>query len=309
MKILELTNRYGKAFLDLFMNNEYALKRGVYVSSKIDSSVFLVGSTISVMKSYLLSNAPIPKLVMMQRAIRTQSLRKMENKEKSDDVYGSYFLAMGALAPYSCLEQMTKIAITYLSSLLGNRKKGIMLRVNSEDNDLLNVCKKYCFGSDEVLIEENSRPLKYYQHHYGLDNLKITGRNFNIAVQNGENAWSDVANVIVIERAGVPFAVEFAMGMSTLISNIFGLPHTMLGNTVADIFVMKNMQDYWIGDCLCVVNCLKNEGVIPNSSKMQGRIYKRYQKLLFDLCSEKKVNADELLEKYGEYDRKVVLPL
>lgn len=309
MSIIDLTNNYGNAFLHSFMDSGFQLHNGVLVSSRIDKSVYLVGSTISVLKQYLFNYKDVPKIVMMQKAIRTQSLKIMENKSESNSIYGSFFLAMGTLAPFSSLMETINIAIYYLASILSEPKNAIILRVSSKDDDLFSACKNVLGSADNVIIETDSKPDKYYQHHYGMDEIGINGRNFNIAVSNDGSLWLDVGNIIVIQKNKVPFAVEFAMGMSTLIANLFGMPHTMLGNTVSDILSMKDKYDFWLGDCLSVVNCLKQEGIVPNSSKMQGRILKRYQKVLFELCDERGLDANELLLQLREYNNGLLLPI
>lgn len=308
IKILNLTNQYGKGFLECFRDKGFAVRKGVAVSSRIDPSVFLVGSTISVLKPYLLCGKEIPRSVMIQRAIRTQSLRIMEKRMDTQSIYGSYFLAMGTLAPYEVLGETLDALLSFLENIIKD-DASVMLRVSSKDADLLTACTDCADKRKNILIEMDQWPDTYYRHHYGLDRERITGRNFNLAVLCKEDCWADIGNIIVIEKNGVPFAVEAAMGMSTLITHLFGLPHTMLGNIVADIFPMKNLEDFWIGDCVSVVNCLRMEGVIPNSSRMQGRLLKRYEKVLQFLCREHQLNSEILLDIYREYEKKLLLPL
>lgn len=309
MNILEFTNDYGNRFLDSFVKKGYTLYRGVNVSSKIDPSVYLIGSTISVFKPFLINESDIiPKCVITQKAIRTQALKNMESGIVSSSRYGSYFIAMGTLAPYSSLEETTNIALGYLQSIMPNKKQ-LKIRINSEDQDLIAACLQYLSNTEKLIFEFDSMPLKYYQHHYGMDELGITGRNCNIAIEIQFSEWLDVANIIVIEKNGHPIAVEFAIGMSTLIANAFGFSHTMNGNIIADILPMKEMKDYWIGDCVSVITCLIKEGVVPNSSKMQGRLLKKYIRVLSQLCEEKQIDMIELIEKYESYLINLQLPL
>lgn len=307
MTVLELTNICGSQFLHLFQDKGYVVQQGINVSSKQDPSVFLIGSTISVLKKHLLSNSNIPKIVLLQKAIRTQSLKKMEQRQQLNTRYGSYFISMGTLAPYSYLDEAIIIAVSYLISF-GFESSSIMIRVNNSDNDML-LASIRAQREFHYLIEVNGRETTFYKHHYGLDKEKIAGRNINIAVLTKNNEWIDIANIIVIEKANKPMAIEFAMGMSNLISCIQGTPHTMLGNIIADIFEMKDLTDYWIGDCISVVSCLQNEGVIPNSSKMQGRLLKRYNNLLVSLCAEKQYAPIDLINAYKDYEKCLSLPI
>lgn len=294
MSILDDTYKLGTGFLQQYHNNGFEIISSVPVSSRIDPSVFLVGSTISVLKHYLLSDARVPHCVMLQPAIRTQCLVQMERGCEMHSIYGSFFLAMGTLAPYESLQDTSEIACSYLCKFLPPGRQGILLRVSSADKDLLEVCKH--IGATEV---DSQLPI-YYRHRYGLAERGIFGRNFNIAIPT-LSGFLDVGNIIVIERNGIPFAVEFAMGMSTLLTHLKQLPHTMLGNIVADVLPMGSSKEYQLGDCLSVVNCLRQEGVLPRSSKMQGRILKRYQRVMDVLCQELGKDPDTLLTTYSIY--------
>lgn len=301
MRILDLTNQYGNDFLQQFHSCGYQIVHGKPVSSRIDPSVHLIGSTISVLKPYLF-DAEIPRCVMLQNAIRTQSLRRIEHGQYDNGIYGSYFIAMGTLAPYHQLEETTQLASQFLDGILQGDRSRLLFRVSSSDSDLLQVCK--AAGNTEL----DSRPGRYYRHHYGLDDLHITGRNFNIAVLS-DGEFQDVANIIVIERDHEPFAVEFAMGMSTLLTHTLSLKHTMLGNIVADICPMEGPPDYSLGDCVSVVGCLEHEGVRPNGSKMPGRLLKRYKKVLGELCSSTNQDPEKLLSDYAAHFSGIRLPI
>lgn len=301
MSVLDDTCQFGREFLRQYRSGGFDIVGSVPVSCRIDPSVFLVGSTISVLKEHLLVDSPVPHCVLLQPAIRTQSLLPMERGEETHSIYGSYFLAMGTLAPYESLALTTEIACNYLCTLLPSCRQDLLFRVSTADSDLLRVCRQA--GATEV----DSQPPTYYRHRYGLADQGIFGRNFNIAIP-ARDVHRDVGNIIVIERHGVPFAVEFAMGMSTLLTHLYRLPHTMLGNVVADILPMGNWKEYQLGDCLSVVNCLRQEGVVPRSSHMQGRILKRYQRVMDALCLSMGKDLLSLLDTYAAHARGL-LPL
>lgn len=301
MSVLDDTLKFGKEFLRQYHDSDFEIVSSVPVSCRIDKSVFLVGSTISVLKQHLLAKKPIPHRVLIQPAIRTQNLLPMERGEDTQSIYGSFFLAMGTLAPYESLALTTEIACNYLCSQLNCCRYNLLLRVSATDSDLLQICRHV--GAMEI----DTQPLSYYRHHYGLADQGIFGRNFNIAIPaRGEHR--DVGNIIVIERHGVPIAVEFAMGMSTLLTHLYRLPHTMLGNVVADVLPMENWKEYQLGDCLSVVGCLQQEGVKPRSSCMQGRILKRYQRVMDRLCLSMGKDPQCVLDTYVSHARGL-LPL
>ena len=93
------------------------------------------------------------------------------------------------------------------------------------------------------------------------------------------------------------------MGMSTLLTHLYRLPHTMMGNVVADVLPMENWKEYQLGDCLSVVECLRQEGVVPRSSHMQGRILKRYQRVMDGLCLSMGKDPQSLLDIYATHAR------
>lgn len=301
--IKEISKNYIDCFIDLHEKYGFESESSVAVSSGIDKSVYLIGSTISVLKPYLLEERGlINKKFLIQPAIRTQQLKNMENLKDNGSCYGSFFLAMGDLAPYVCLDEIFSMVIDYFISILDGDTRRVMFRVSSQDKDLM----KYCMQYETIsTIEIDSRQESYYRHHYGLDKQRIFGRNCNIAIaQKDGHEYRDVANIIVIENDGFPFAVEVAIGVSTLISHIYGFPHTMKGNLIADILEMKHTYAYWLGDCISVIACLEGEGVVPNSSRMQGRLLKKYRKV-FDTLSIQ-MGYDEaskcnILANYGKY--------
>lgn len=304
MNIKELSQYYIKCFGETHERFQFKKETAVNVSSRVDSSVFLVGSTVSVLKPYLLDNAGCTeKRYLVQPAVRTQQLSIMESQIDNGSCYGSFFFAMGDLAPYTSLREVFQLSVEFLSEIFREGEQKLMFRVSSSDEDLLECCKQY---KEFCITEIDSRPEQYYRHHYGLNEEHIFGRNCNIAVACASKAeYKDIANIIVIEKSGVPFAVELAVGLSPLICHAFGLEHTMKGNIVADLLDMKDVDGYWLGDCLSVIACLETEGVKNNSSHMQGRLLKRYIKVMDALCEKmsisEKYRQDILMELKTEY--------
>ena len=299
MNIKELSRDYIRCFEEIHEKYQFMREKAKKVSSRVDSSVFLVGSTISVLKPYLLDDAGCTeKRYLIQPAVRTQQLRNMEIKKNSGSCYGSFFFAMGNLSSYASLQEVFQITVEFLCEIFHKGNQRFMFRVSSKDGDLMECCRKY---EKFCVSEVDSRPEPYYRHHYGLNKECIFGRNCNIAVSpTPEDEYKDIGNIIVIERNGVPFAVELAVGLSPLICHAFGLEHTMKGNIVADLLEMKDVTDYWLGDCLSVVACLEYEDVKINSSHMQGRLLKRYRKVMDVLCGQKNISKEsgqELLIK------------
>lgn len=158
----------------------YNENKPVKITSGVDKSVVLVGSTISVLKPKLLNNS-IHKNgeFLFQRAIRTQPLKVMTVNQTSE--WSSYFDATGLLVPQNLGEKLVYDVLFFLINKLNLSKDDIMIRINCNDTDLMEIVKNV---SDMCNVEMNTREKKYYKHRYGLDEYGIYGRNFNIALKD-----------------------------------------------------------------------------------------------------------------------------
>ena len=107
----------------------------------------------------------------------------MENDIDNGSCYGSFFFAMGDLAPYSCLEEVFDVAVGFLREIFKDGTQKFIFRTASKDVDLLRCSQKY---EDVCLTEIDSRAEEYYRHHYGMNDEGIFGRNCNIAVAQAE---------------------------------------------------------------------------------------------------------------------------
>jgi len=258
-----------------------------------------VGSTISVLKPYILTSS-IPKngISLIQPAIRTQQLKNLCRKDGYFSEWASYFIALGTLVNYESLSNTLNDAIQFLS-LLGIPDKDILIRLSSQDKDLLTAC----FSTvPHIALERDSQPRTYYKHKYGLDEHCIQGRNFNFAIRDVRtDDYKDIGNLIVIEKKDVPIAVESAFGMSAIISRIFGCFHTTQATIISEFVECSDYDHCKFADCIAVVVHLILEGVRPNSSKMQGRILKKYLDGIWWFCKELEISMSKLFDIIDMY--------
>lgn len=276
----------------------YQENQPVKITSGIDRSVVFVGSTISVLKPKLLSN-DIDNVgdFLVQRAIRTRCLKRMNIPEKNE--WSSYFDASGILVKYNNLDKLVYDIINFLSKELQIEENDLMIRISKNDIDLINSLKNIDY---RINIEYNTRPEQYYIHKYGLQNVGIYGRNFNIAIKDKlDNNYKDIGNVIVIESDEKKYGVECAIGLNSVVMRESGLKTSIDASSIVDIFKPNNPGDYKFADCLTVVSHLAYENVSSIEERSPNYLYRKYLKYLFywgKVLNISKDNINELIKKY-----------
>ena len=207
----------------------YNENKPVKITSGVDKSVVLVGSTISVLKPKLLNNS-IHKNgeFLFQRAIRTQPLKVMTVNQTSE--WSSYFDATGLLVPQNLGEKLVYDVLFFLINKLNLSKDDIMIRINCNDTDLMGIVKNV---RDMCNVEMNTREEKYYKHRYGLDEYGIYGRNFNIALKDKKACeYKDIGNIIIIENQNKKFGIECAIGINALLMRMEGLKTSIEASSI-----------------------------------------------------------------------------
>jgi hypothetical protein len=107
----------------------------------------------------------------------------------------------------------------------------------------------------------------------------ITGRNFNIAIRTNEKI-EDVGNIIVIEDEKIgAFAVELAIGITTLLKQKYNLDHILELNQVSSKQILnKENSNNRFEDSLITCTKLLGEGLRPFGNDNKSRILKKYLK-------------------------------
>ena len=294
--IVEITDKILSDFKECFSNFGYIEHPDVQISSKIDKSVWLIGSTISVFKQYLI-NEKIPDkgYFLIQRCIRTQNLQKITKGEKLD--WASYFRSIGTLSPYSRLSEVGMEIWKFFTQYLKISQNNIKIRVSSNDTDLLNIWPTDIFSNT---LEIDSKEPKYYKHKYGMEN--VFGRNLNFAIRQGNTEnFQDIGNLIVIEKDNIPIAVELAFGVSTIIARMNCLDNAIQSSAICSVIDYKEKLSYLI-DSLAVVIHLMHEGIKPNASNMTGRILRAYIRNVKSYYKEAQYNLDYICKVAEQYE-------
>lgn len=289
----------------------YNENKPVKITSGVDKSVVLVGSTISVLKPKLLNNS-IHKNgeFLFQRAIRTQPLKVMTVNQTSE--WSSYFDATGLLVPQNLGEKLVYDVLFFLINKLNLSKDDIMIRINCNDTDLMGIVKNV---RDMCNVEMNTREEKYYKHRYGLDEYGIYGRNFNIALKDKKACeYKDIGNIIIIENQNKKFGIECAIGINALLMRMEGLKTSIEASSISDIVKLKSPTQHKFADCLSVVSHLAYENVEGLKKRNPIYLYRKYLKYLEYWSEELNLKREDVIAmiknylkmEYNNYDEVVI---
>ena len=283
-----------KNFEKCFSEKNYVSENPVKITSRIDSSVTFIGSAISTMKKYVLSDSIGENgRFIIQNSIRTQALKKIQTSEYS--MFGSYFKALGALVEYQKLENLVNDTFDYLIKYLKISFEDIVIRINSKDKDLLNSIKNI---DQRIIREYDTFEEKYYKHKYGLESEEITGRNFNIGVRKkGTSTFLDIGNIIVMENKKMQLAVELALGNCTISMSYFGTNSTVSGSRISDVFEVNTIEKTKFADALIVVAVLLFEGINNiKSHRWFEYNFRKYCKSIFYWKEKLNINYERIAE-------------
>ena len=247
------------------------------VTSRVDASVRFVGSTISVLKPSLM-RPPHPGLCLAQPALRTQNLTRLLGDDAALQ-WSSVFLALGTLAPPIRLRWTLDSAREWLAGLEGASLDHFFVRADSSHGDLLDAVVAAGWPHIEL---DGCDPVRF-RHRYGIDG--VTGRNVNLALRGGRGELHDFANVIVVEAAGAPVAVEFALGVSAFLARLDGLDHPLQASPIADVMATSTDRERRLADAVAAAALLLSEGMRPVSRGRSG-ILRRYLRAIGTLAAE-----------------------
>ncbi|NJL96279.1 hypothetical protein HC864_00395 [Candidatus Gracilibacteria bacterium] len=261
---------------EFFTSKNYQEIPEVPITSNIDPTVRFIGSHISVFKPYL-ANQIIPNsgIFMKQECIRTHNVKNIMDTKNTIN-WGSTFPSIGALVAYNKLDQILHDGIDLLKTVFDVSLNQIYLNISDKDIDLAAAIK-----SNSQLISKNilfnTKADNYYRHAIGMDGM--IGRNFNFAVEN-HGLIEDVGNLIVIEDSQIgPFAVELAIGITTILKQKYNLPHILdLEQVDSKRVEGKESSLRRFEDGLTTSNRLILEGLRPFGDNNQSRILKKYIK-------------------------------
>lgn len=295
-ELIQLENQIKKHFA----SEEYILNNPVKIASGIDKSVTFIGSGISVLKTKLLHDSIFETgEFIIQRAIRTQALKNLETSSISE--WSSYFNAFCALVTYDKLEKIISDTLTLLTKTLKIDIENILIRVNSKDMDFIEILTT---KFKEYKLEIDSKEISYYRHKYGLDDLNIYGRNFNIAIRDQRiGDFRDIGNIIIIESKYKKYGVESALGLNAILMRLLGKQNSIETSSIVDIVQCDSPEKIGFLDCLSVVSHLLYEYEEIKQSKKRYPEYwfRKYLRMLVKLSKELGYGSDDVITYIHEY--------
>lgn len=241
--------------------------------SDVDPTVRFIGSTISVLKPYVLQGSiPRPGIFLVQPALRTRNLARLL-EEKASLTSPSFFLHLGTVSPPDCVELTALHAWTFLRQRTIGRRTRAVMRVSSQDQDLLAIARRL----PEPEVEIDGQDPAHYRHGFGLEG--IAGRNLNWGVRRPNGAIDDVGNLVIIEEQRGPLAVEVAVGLNHLVARLFELDHPILASPVAAAVPITSDCGVKFADALAASTALVDAGLRP-TGRGRGRILRGYLQAL-----------------------------
>lgn len=291
----------SKKFLAHFNKIGLQEQKPVEITSGIDKSVHLVGAAISALKHHI-QDATIPDagLMISQPCIRARNANKLL-MEGFQFEWGAHFTNIETLAPYDNIDKMCEQTFSFFYDALGFSYDELVVRVSSNDPQLMSLCKKYC---PEDKIEKDTFPDKYYTHTIGMPDY--VGKNFNFALKHPEHdQYKDVGNFIVFTNThdNKPAFIEVGFGDTVILKEMYGLDHILDAFPVPKLEIDDNGQRKIAEDCIITSMALSREGLVPSSKNAMTKILNKYIRALHHYTSKNDITTTSLLSIMTEYER------
>lgn len=255
--------------------------------STVDPTVRFIGSTISVLKSFILDDSiPGPGVFLIQPSLRTRNLERLLD-EKAATTSPSFFVHLGTLSPPDFLEQAAFDGWKFFMEHCAARGAHAVMRISSQDRDLLAVAR-HLPGAE---IEVDGEPDQHYRHQFGMK--EAAGRNLNWGVRQADSRIANVGNLVIIENSRGGIGVEVVMGLSHLIAGIFGLRHPIMASPAAAAVTIKSVDEIKFADAL-VVCCVLADAELRPTGRGRGRTMRGYLQALAMLRHKCGISFDDL---------------
>ena len=281
-------------FNECFSKKGYFQEQPVEITSQVDPTIDFIGSKISPLKKYIISNnIPEQGIYLIQNSMKLKSLQYL--KTDIPQKFGCYYKCMGTLTKPK-LEQVVYDTFDYLTNpdYLNIPLDDIHIKICSSDEDLLNAIQHVDKG---IKREIDTVDLKHYRHKYGMDNLNITGRDFNIGIRKkGANEFFNCATFVLMENQDKPIAIDMGLGNSSLAMCKFGLNSTVESSRMADIIQIDSIEKSKFADALIAVSILLKENILEHPSKHFRKKFRQYLSALMYWNQQYKFSEEELVE-------------
>ena len=256
-------NTLKSDFWDFFLTRGYKQEPAAPLNSKVDPSVFLVGSCTNIFKQYFLNNAINPQgHALIQPAVNTKQMRP-DNLFDTKRFYSTYNV-LGLLQQPQRLEQLINDTYTFITTVVGLAPSDLFLRTNYNDIDF-------------VALAQNKYTCKFEHSDYGThsfgfyNELPITGRHASFYYKG-----NNVTTISMYKYNGEHLGNEMTSTIESLLIAKYGLQNTMQISVLNDYFKAVTHADFYYYDCITAIAEMIYSGIRPNSSHMDGRTFKKY---------------------------------
>lgn len=251
-------------FENCFLSKGYIRENTVDITSQIDPTVDFIGSKISPLKKHVLTDdIRNPGYFLVQNCIKLKSLKTL--KTNAPQIFGGYYKCMGTLASPD-LERSTFDLFDYLTNpnYLGISAEDICIRISSTDKDLVEAIS----GVDKRIHRKfDTVEMCHYRHTYGLDDLNITGRDYNIGIRkSGTDTFINCGTFVVMETPSRKLAVDMGLGNLSFSMCHFGCNSTIESSRMADLLKIDSVEMNKFANALIVAATLLKENITNHSS-------------------------------------------
>lgn len=281
-------------FSECFSKKGYFQEQPVEITSQIDPTIDFIGSKISPLKKYIINdNIPEQGIYLIQNSMKLRSLKYL--KTEVPQKFGCYYKCMGTLTKPK-LEEVVYDTFDYLTNpnYLNISPDDICIKICSMDKDLLKAIEHI----DKTIKRDiDTVDLKHYRHKYGMEDLNITGRDFNIGIRKkGTQEFFNCASFVFMENQDKPIAIDMGLGNCSLAMCKFGLNSTVESSRIADLIEIDSVEKSKFADALIAVSILLKENILDHPSKHFRKKFRQYLNALMYWNQQYKFTNEELVE-------------
>ena len=282
-------------FVNYFCNHGYIQEPSVKISSNTDPTTIFIGSGISTLKKYILSEIPTAGVIVDQPSMRFRELKKLFDPSYNSH-YGAFFNSMNLITPSQDVGALCEQLYNYFTENISIPEQNLLARVSSKDKELLKIARKQ-FKNMEI----DTRPDSYYRHVVGIDGYK--GINFNIAVKHkytGE--FEDTGNLLLFEKNGEHAFLEIGLGDTVIQKPLMGYDHVLDCYQVESPETLNKIERLNYINSIIVSSVLYREGLKPSNKNNQNRILQKYIKYLSLLKSKNLVTYENIGDSVSSFE-------
>lgn len=265
-------NSIKDGFLVFFCGKGYELEPGVSIASKVDPSVFLVGSCTNVFKQRVFGDSiSYSGHALVQPAINSKYFPDFN--VDSIGKFVSTYTVLGLLHRKENLYQIISDQYNFFTDVVGLDMKNISIKANESDADLCGSIRGF---SNKVIVQGDACR-NFFGKHNGIP---LLGRNIRFYYNN-----NNICVLSIYRYQDKDVGVESSATVQGLLMEKYSLKNTMCLSPLNDIKVANTSLELKYYDCITAVSELLHAGVVPNSSHMSGRILKKYIKQLYTISN------------------------